>query len=142
MLEHVNKYRILKLDHIWLVPNSKLFPHWIGMIHIFQPYVWYSGFAVCALVCATIGYAANWTQYENPNYVKMKNITLIIIGIMLNNVPKIVPTTWRIRFIFILWTIFCLNWTSAYTSSLITMITTPLRADDKVKNYIEQHVQN
>lgn len=51
---------------------------------------------------------------------------------MVNCVPRLTPTTLRSRMIYFLWLFFCLNWTTAYTSSLITMITTALRGDDEV----------
>lgn len=122
----------IQADYVWIVPRGELIPHWLGMLLIFQPTVWYSGFAFVGLVCIVIWLLAQCKVQEVPCYTRFKDISLIVIGIIMNNIPPKMPKTWRIRIVFILWLFFCINWTSAYTSSLITMITTTLEKDNQV----------
>lgn len=117
---------------MWLVPRSDSIPHWLGMVHIFQPSVWAAGFSFIALTCTAIWFSGRRNPYEVPCYTRFNDICLIVIGIMINNVPPLKPKTRHIQIVFVLWLFFSLNWTSAYTSSLVTMITTTLRADNEV----------
>lgn len=119
------------MDYVCVLAASEALPHWIGMVHIFQPLVWLNGVALCVSVCCIIRWSSKHDNNEKQ-FSKWPNIILNISGVMVNNIPKHMPSTPRIRFIYLLWLFFCLNWTSAYTSSLITMITTALRGNDEV----------
>lgn len=99
------------------------------MIHIFQPFVWFSTFVLGAFVWLGMWIVSNVAKNEVTNYTEAQSILLIVFGTLLSCIPKSVPKTGRIRWIFVMWSFFCLNWISAYTSSLVSMITTPLHAN-------------
>lgn len=119
-------YSLFQAEYVLIVQNSETYPHWIGMIYIFQPYVWYVSFCFCLLVSGIIWCMAKVTGNETSIYTKAHNIVFTVAAIMVSSVPRRAPKAAPIRYIFVLWCIFCLNWMSAYTSSLISMITTPL----------------
>lgn len=83
-------------------------------------------------VCCAIWMLGQYRDNESRSYKRFQDIIPIVAGIMLNNIPSQIPKTFRLRYVFVLWLFFCLNWTSAYTSSLITMITTAQQTNDKV----------
>lgn len=119
---------LFQANYRFIFQNSDNYAHWVGLINTFQTNVWIFSFLFCAIVCITIWFVANRTNNELHSYMSLKNICFIIVGILINSIPKSVPKTLRIRWIFVLWCFFCLHWIAAYTSSLISMITKPLYA--------------
>lgn len=114
--------------------NTDLLPHWIGLIKIYRSYVWLASFITCACVCIVIWLMAKIAIEEFTAYTRIGDIFLTICRIMLGNIPPRLPRTNLIRFVVLLWTIFCMNWNSAYTSSLISMITQPLRMNAVIES--------
>lgn len=123
---------LLQADEIIIVGLPDRLPHWIGMIRIYQPLVWCSAFVFCAFVCCVIRLLTIHVPDEVLDYTILRNIVFNVFAIMINSAPNRVPTTVRIRCIFLLWSFFCLNWLSAYTSSLVSMITTALHTENTV----------
>lgn len=109
-----------------VVTNADFRPHWYGMIHIFQPLVWFSSLILCAFVCMVIWLMARNSRKESPTYTEMHRIILNTIRLMVGNIPSSAPRTPHIRCVVILWSVFCLTFYSAYTTSLVSMITTPI----------------
>lgn len=99
------------------------------MIQIFQSSVWLTTFLTCIFISLCIWFFAQATIGESNSYTNLSNIALTIIRILFGSIPPFTPRTYLIRWIIFLWFIFCMNWNSAYTSSLISMITTPIRTN-------------
>lgn len=108
-----------------LLSNDDAQPHWNGMIKVLQPYVWYATLAACALfsIIIWILMAAIASKKTWPDAA---GICLVLIGFLAANSPTIAPTFYQMRHILLIWSLFCVCWISAYTSSLISMITTPI----------------
>lgn len=117
----------LQSDTTCAVHKYNILPHSIGMIRVFQPFVWLASVILCGYVCFVIWGMAKIAIGEFSSYTKASNITLTTIRILLGNVPPFSPRTNLIRVVFFLWSIFCMNLSSAYSSSLFSMITNPFR---------------
>lgn len=108
-----------------MVSNNVELPHWKGMIQIFQPYVWYA----TLVSCATLPFIL-WTMMTKVVARETRTdfgyMLLIVIGFLVANSPSITPKVYRMRRILLVWTLFCVCWIAAYSSSLISMITRPM----------------
>lgn len=137
-MEMENTYiPMFQVDFAFVLAMPDALPQWRGMLQIFKPFVWLAGVALSTFTCMTIWLIAKRKTHENDSYRKIKNIVFIIVPSMFNAVPNVPPNSNLIRFIYVLWLFFCLNWTSAYTSSLFTMISTTLHPHSTVDNTIK-----
>lgn len=121
------QFVFLQSETTCIVRNYDILPHWIGMIQIFQPFVWLASFLLCGCVCLVFWGMAKVAIGELNNYTRPSNIVLTTVRILLGNIPPFSPRTNLIRIVFILWSIFCMTWSSAVCSSLISRITNPIR---------------
>lgn len=119
----------LQDETTWVVPILEPFPHWFALIQLFHPYVWYASLATYAFACAAVWILGNWSVDENQTFVRLHNILLAIARMMIGNCPPAFPKSTRLQIVIIMWSIFCLNWFSAYTTSLISMITSTFYSD-------------
>lgn len=88
-----------------------------------------TGLAFYLFACCVVWLLAKFYKTENSPYRPMSSIVFIFMGLMVGNVPIRIPSESHERFVFVILHIFCLNWISAYTSSLISAITTPLHTN-------------
>lgn len=107
-------------------------PHWVGMLQIFQLSVWSISLSLIVFICLVIWLSSKLLHNENRAFTTFPNIIFNILPGVFGVVPNVMPRSRLIRFIVLLWILFGLNWTSAYTSSLMTMISIPLRPQNKV----------
>lgn len=117
---------MFKDETTWIVSTGGTFPHWYGMIHIYQADVWGASLFFCMFVCLVVWTVSKFVIGEYQSYTRISDIVLNVMRMMIGNIPKLFPRTARMRIIICLWTIFCFNWMSIYTTSLISMITNPL----------------
>lgn len=110
-----------------IISNSyDTIPHWLGMIQIYQPNVWYATGASCILALIVIWTMNRLTENHRTNSLPTETISIVIVGYMVGNSPSFPPAMQRTRWIVLMWSLFCLNWLTGYSSNLISMITSPI----------------
>lgn len=119
----------LQDETAWVVPILEPFPHWFALIHLFQPYVWYATIATYVFVSLTVWILGKCSDDEYQTFIQLHDILLVIARMMIGNYPPRFPKSTRLQIVIIMWSIFCLNWFAAYTTSLISMITSTFYGD-------------
>lgn len=124
------------------MPVSKPFPHWIGLIQLFDPSVWYASLFTYIFACVSVWTLGKFATSEYKIFVEPYDIVLTIARMMIGNSPSLCPRTIRLQIVIVLWSIFCLNWFSAYTTSLIAKITGPLYGEHVIAGFLNKKSEN
>lgn len=111
----------------WIVPADQELPHWIGLLLVFQPTV----YGVVILLLLFLWYSSSrivhLCQYnfrmEHQYYTDSGTFLFVTIGMLLSNGPHTFPRTRFLKTILIMWSLFAFYWNSAFSSTLISVIT-------------------
>lgn len=118
----------------WVLSKSEPEPQWYGLIQLFQGSVWLVSF-ILYIVIVLIVYSMNRTKFltfsecDRPRRQRLNDIALHMWSMMIGISSKMKQPTSRERFIVFLWALLCLNWYTAYTTSLISRLTTSTHRD-------------
>lgn len=109
---------------VWVVPTPHLKPHWTSISNAFTNQCWILisvFFIICTVTMILITHIQSWTV-EHPFFRTASSCMLTSVGIMLNcAVPH--PKSTLLRLFIFMFSMFAINLTSAYQSSLITLLT-------------------
>jgi len=111
----------------WVVPEADIIPKWRSLVAIFHPNVWLVSMIVYAIVSITtclLGKSIKSTQ-EYAMFRTIYGTSLSTWCTLVGSAPAIFPKTTRLRVFVFLWGLFSLHWYTAYTTCLISMLTTP-----------------
>lgn len=120
-----------------MVPKSEPEPQWYGLIQLFQVSVWLVSLTLYIAI-VVIAYSINRRTFPlgsasaGPHRQGLNDIALQMWSMMIGISTKLKQRTSCERFIVFLWALLCLNWYTAYTTSLISRLTTPTHHDKVV----------
>lgn len=111
----------------WVVPSDEILPSWISILLVFQPvvypvviflliFLWYSTSRV-------VKFCASNFRSEFECYKNRSTFFLILVGMLLANEPPHFPRTKFLKSILLMWTLFCFYWNSAFSATLMSVIT-------------------
>lgn len=111
----------------WVVPSDQILPQWMGLLLVFQPVV----YLVALLLLVYLWFAASrvvkycaWNfRFEHECYKKSSTFFLIVVGMLLSNEPRKFPRTKFLKTIIAMWTLLCFYWNSAFSATLMSVIT-------------------
>lgn len=113
----------------WIVAISDPLPPWQGLINVFQYIVWVASlfvYILMVLIVWTVSRAMNNSTNEHRSYQQLSEISFLLWNMKIGVNSTVTPRSTRMRIIIYLWALLCLNWNTAYTTSLVSMMTNPV----------------
>lgn len=115
----------------WIVRRSAANPQWQRIIQIFSESLWLLSFGILAIMLAVV-YAIgrmppNNAHPEQPQ--RLDEIIMQVASMMIGISTSFKKRTKRQRIVIFFWAMFCLNYTTAYTSGLVSFLTTPMHME-------------
>lgn len=107
---------------IWVVPRADRLPRWLVVFVLFTPDVWLAWFLIFLGGGISICFFAR-TKGEIPDLKSLGCSLILALQGFIGNSSRTEPRTRNPRFVFLGLLIFCIVATSAYTSTLITVLT-------------------
>jgi hypothetical protein len=125
-----------KIDHTigyvqetvkWFGPLPKLSPHWKRPVIIFTPLMWLLLLIVYLIVSLIFWSLANVNIFVNEHVTYQNAVVCFLhtFSVVMGVVVFFRPHTWILRLFFIVWVYYCLLISTAYQSSLISVLTHP-----------------
>lgn len=117
----------------WIVPSDRVLPHWMGLVKVFQPTVF--AVTICLLLfqwfaCSTIvKLCASNFRWEHESYKQSGSLFLITVGMLLASQPRRFPNTKFLKYIVLMWSLFCFYWSSSFSASFMSVITNTVYRD-------------
>lgn len=111
----------------WIVPADDMMPQWIALLMVFQPSAYAATFALLVFFCAVSStivkvFKRNFRR-EHKIYRNPISFLLITVGILFSNIPNKFPRTTFLKYLLVIWLLFCLHWSTAYNGTLMSVLT-------------------
>ncbi|CAO1443385.1 unnamed protein product [Diamesa serratosioi] len=118
---------------VWVVSVADKIPNWRKIFLVFTPTVWAMS-AIVYLLSSILVYflglvALKNNQMEHALYRSFSGAFFATYGVFMVNSTGSARTI-RLRSFLIFWSLFCIHWYTAYTTSLVSLMTSPM--------YVEQ----
>lgn len=111
----------------WVVPADDMMPQWIALLMVFQPSAYAATFALLVFFCAAastiLRVFKDHFRREHRCYRSPSSLVLITIGILFSNIPSKFPRTTFLKYLLVIWLLFCLHWSTAYSGTLMSVLT-------------------
>lgn len=111
----------------WIVPSDNMIPQWVGLLLIFQPSAYAATFGLLIffwVVVSSIVRVFKWNfRREHKIYRAPISFLLITVGILFSNIPNKFPRTTFLKYLLVIWSLFCLHWSTAYSGTLMSVLT-------------------
>ena len=122
---------------VWVVPTADETPNWKKIFLVFTPTVWASSVVVYFLSSILVYFlgkvALRNHQKEHVLFRSFYGALFAMYGVFVVNSTGFAYTT-RLRTFVIFWSLFCIHWYTAYTTSLVSLMTSPIYVE-KLKNF-------
>lgn len=123
---------------IWVVPVAQV-PNWKKFFFIFTTNVWILSLLTYSIV-SIVAYSLSIKEKKGSIFTSLPGILLVIYSITINNSIGKFPKSTRFRVFLFLYALFALHWTTAYSSNLISLMTSPkytqqISSFDDILNY-------
>lgn len=111
----------------WVVPADAMMPQWLALLLVFQPSAYAATFALLVFFCVASStivrvFRDNFRK-EHQCYKNPVSFVIITIGILFSNIPAKFPKTKFLKYLLVIWLLFCLHWSTAYSSTLMSVLT-------------------
>lgn len=114
-------------ESTWVVPADIQLPHWVGLLIVFQPTVFGVTFLLLILLWLSSSQIVKLCEFgfrkEHECFRLRGTLLFITIGMLLANEPSKFPRTRFLKAILIMWSLFSFYWNSAFSATLISVIT-------------------
>lgn len=122
---------------VWVVLIADEIPNWRKIFLVFTPTVW-TLTAMVYLASSVLVYflgkaAVTNDQKEHVLYRSFNGALFAMYGVFVVNSTGFAYTT-RLRHFVIFWSLFCIHWYTAYTTSLVSLMTSPIHVE-KLRNF-------
>lgn len=122
---------------VWVVLIADEIPNWRKIFLVFTPTVW-TLTAVAYLLSSILVYflgkaALTKDQKEHVLFRSLHGALFAMYGIFVVNSTGFAYTT-RLRNFVFFWSLFCIHWYTAYTTSLVSLMTSPIHVE-KLRNF-------
>lgn len=111
----------------WIVPSDDMMPQWIGLLLIFQPSAYVATFGLLIffwVVVSSMVRVFKWSfRREHNIYRSPISFLFISVGILFSNIPNKFPRTTFLKYLLVIWSLFCLHWSTAYSGTLMSVLT-------------------
>lgn len=108
---------------IWVVPVSQALPNWKKIFQIFTPIVWVM--TLFTYISVTIMTIVLSRGERLNNFRAASKVFLFTYCTMIGNSMGVLPVTTKLRLFIFLNCLYSMHWTTAYSSSLTSMMTSP-----------------
>lgn len=112
-------------DLVWIVSSTDFVPMALAMFLIFDKGIWIGCILSYIVLCFVVWRIAKKFETEFQANHKLSFVAWNALGMLMGQPATLKLHTIKIRILYFIWSWFCLLWTSAYTSILISVITTP-----------------
>lgn len=114
----------------WIVPRSAAKPQWQGPINIFTENLWMLSFGMFCIMLVIVYIIGKWSDENNSEPIqRLDEMSMQVASMMIGISTSFKRRTKRQRVVIFLWAMLCLNFTTAYTSGLVSMLTTPMHME-------------
>ena len=118
---------------IWVVPVSSAIPNWKKLFFIFTPTVWVISLITFLLVAVTT-YCLSLDEKKMSSFKSFLNVLMVTYSIVLNQTRGDIPDSTKMRIFLFIYSIFSMHWSTAYSTSLTSMMTSP-SYDEKISSF-------
>lgn len=113
----------------WCIPRAKELRKWKCLLVSFKISTWVSIIIIFILTSLAIKFQSIRKTNEHASYRKFPEIFLTNFSILLGVTIRRLPKSLRIRILIMSWAFICLNVTTFYQSTLISLLTNPIYED-------------
>ncbi|CAO1421445.1 unnamed protein product [Diamesa hyperborea] len=117
---------------VWVVLIADEIPNWRKIFLVFTPTVWILTtvvYLISSILVYFLGKAALTNdQKEHVLYRSFHGALFAMYGVFVVNSTGFAYTS-RIRHFVIFWSLFCIHWYTAYTTSLVSLMTSPIHVE-------------
>lgn len=117
---------LLKDEITWIVPTADEIPMWQNVFGVLSWPVWLFSVILYISISFIINVTAICSRLKDRKaYLKIDKVLLITLGMVISQPTSIMPKRTRLKILITVWSLFSLYFSSAFTTTLISMLTTP-----------------